>query len=384
MSVSNNTSRTIDGENVLFCDSIEITEEIILNGDNGSANEIIYSDGVKARWSSITTLLTAGTGINIAGSTISTANVPNSALANSTISGKGLGTNLDDLTAGSNIVFASLDGLETTYNGSKGITIVADVPVYTAGTGLTLTGTEFSTNNIPNSDLANSSISGKALGTNLDNLTAGTNITYSAGATYNGGSAITINATDTNTEYTAGTGLTLSGTEFSTNNIPNSDLANSTISGKALGTNLDNLTAGTNITFSSGTTYNGGSAITINSTDNDTSYTAGTGLDLSGTEFSTTNSVLNNRGTSDISIGEEVLGMDTQIIRVGRGAKHQIILDTTHTINIAADHITFALDPSGANQLIQFDNLPDETNVPATSNCLYVDVAAGRILKLSP
>ena len=313
MSVNNNTSRTIDGENVLFCDSIEITEEIILNGDNGSANEIIYSDGVKARWSSLSTLLTAGTGINIAGQTISTANVPNSALANSTISGKALGTNLDDLTAGSNIVFASLDGLETTYNGSKGITIVADVPVYTAGTGLTLTGTEFSTNNIPNSDLANSSISGKALGTNLDNLTSGTNIT-----------------------------------------------------------------------FSSGTTYNGGSAITINATDTDTQYTAGTGLDLSGTEFSTTNSVLNNRGTSDINIGEEVLGMDTQIIRVGRGAKHQIVLDTTHTINIAADHITFALDPSGANQLIQFDNLPDETNVPATSNCLYVDVAAGRILKLSP
>ena len=30
MSVNNNSSRTIDGQNTLFCDTIEITEEIIL------------------------------------------------------------------------------------------------------------------------------------------------------------------------------------------------------------------------------------------------------------------------------------------------------------------------------------------------------------------
>ena len=36
----------------------------------------------------------------------------------------------------------------------------------------------------------------------IQDLTAGTNITYSAGTTYNGSVAITINSTDTNTEYT--------------------------------------------------------------------------------------------------------------------------------------------------------------------------------------
>ena len=46
--------------------------------------------------------------------------------------------------------------------------------------------------------------------------------------------------------------------------ISNAQLANSTISGVSLGSNLANLTAGTNITFSSGTTYNGSTAITIN------------------------------------------------------------------------------------------------------------------------
>ena len=90
MSVNNNALRTIDGQNTLFCDTIEINEEIILNGDNGNANEIIRSDGINARWATLTALLTAGTGINIAGTTISTANVPNSALANSTISSNAL------------------------------------------------------------------------------------------------------------------------------------------------------------------------------------------------------------------------------------------------------------------------------------------------------
>jgi len=46
--------------------------------------------------------------------------------------------------------------------------------------------------------------------------------------------------------------------------ISNAQLANSTISGVSLGGSLANLTAGTNITFSSGTTYNGSAAITIN------------------------------------------------------------------------------------------------------------------------
>jgi hypothetical protein len=45
--------------------------------------------------------------------------------------------------------------------------------------------------------------------------------------------------------------------------ITNAQLANSTISGVSLGGNLANLTAGTNVTFSSGTTYNGSTAITI-------------------------------------------------------------------------------------------------------------------------
>jgi hypothetical protein len=44
-------------------------------------------------------------------------------------------------------------------------------------------------------------------------------------------------------------------------------LASSTISGKSLGSNLADLTAGSHIAFSSGTTYNGGTALTISATN---------------------------------------------------------------------------------------------------------------------
>jgi hypothetical protein len=76
--------------------------------------------------------------------------------------------------------------------------------------------------------------------------------------------------------------------------IGNTYLANSTISGVSLGSNLANLTAGTNITFSSGTTYNGSSAITINATASPQVY-PGAGIANStgtawGTSYSTTGS----------------------------------------------------------------------------------------------
>ena len=66
---------------------------------------------------------------------------------------------------------------------------------------------------------------------------------------------------------TPSSGILTNATGYTTANlsgtISNAQLANSTISGVALGGNLYSLTAGTNITFSSGTTYNGSSAITI-------------------------------------------------------------------------------------------------------------------------
>jgi hypothetical protein len=370
MSVNNNALRTIDGQNTLFCDTIEINEEIILNGDNGNANEIIRSDGVNARWATLTALLTAGTGINIAGTTISTANVPNSALQHSTISSKALGTNLDTLT---------INGSEgsITYNGSASATLTihdADT-TYTAGTGLQLSvGNEFSTNAIPNSSLSNSTISGKALGSNLSDFSVN-------GSSYNGSSDVSITTPDTT--YTAGTGLQLAGTQFSTNAIPNASLTNSTISGKSLGSNLENLEAGANVVFvnaTSGaleTTYNGGTGIHIATTN--TTYSAGAGLGLSTTTFSTTNSALDDRGATNIAIGESTLGGGHQEIRLGRGGDHRIVIDSSSTTTIGGDVIEIILDPLGANKHIKFTNLPT-SSVGLSAGCIYNDSGTLKIV----
>ena len=301
MSVNNNQQRTIDGQNTLFCDTIEINEEIILGGDNGLENYVIKSDGINARWSALTSLLVAGTGINLSGNTISASNVPNSALENSTISGVSLGSNLNSLTAGSNVAMASIDGIETEYNGTKAITIASANTEYTEGNGIQISGSNVIQTRTDNQTIRDSGGGG---GNNKlevikvpNDLTAGTNITFSSGSTYNGSSAITISSTDTNTEYTAGTGLSLSGgNEFSINltggegisisgaeisivlqegtgitiaddgfGNPAISLTNNTISGIELGNNLRQLriTAG-----GSNSTYDGSSNTSINLDNN--------------------------------------------------------------------------------------------------------------------
>lgn len=105
----------------------------------------------------------------------------------------------------------------------------------------------------------------------------------------------------TGTVTTSGS-LTLGGT---LSGIGNSQLTNSTISGVALGGNLFSLTAGTGVSFSSGTTYNGSVAITINATGSGGTVTSvsGTGtvngLTLTGTVTSSGSLTLG--GTLDLS-----------------------------------------------------------------------------------
>ena len=116
-----------------------------------------------------------------------------------------------------------------------------------------------------------------------NNLTAGTNITFSSGTTYDGSSAITINATDTDTTYQGGTGISIDTTTnpdtINCNNIPNSALQYSTISGISLGNSLANLTFyqadGTFIT-----SYNGANPPTSVILDGDTTYQGGNNISI--------------------------------------------------------------------------------------------------------
>ena len=98
--------------------------------------------------------------------------------------------------------------------------------------------------------LAESTISGKALGTNLDALAVDdSSIEYSAGSAFNGSAASTIRV--------KASGIT---NDMLAGSIANGKLANSAISGISLGSNLNSLSKATNggVNFSS---YNGSAAV---------------------------------------------------------------------------------------------------------------------------
>ncbi|MCL6275177.1 hypothetical protein M3P19_14245 [Muricauda sp. 2012CJ35-5] len=200
---------------------------------------------------------------------------------------------------------------------------VDDNTTYTAGTGITLTGTTFS---VENTGIAPD-------WTNITNIPAGFADNTDDNTTYSAGTGITLTGTtfsvdntglapdwtsitsipvgfadntDDNTTYTAGTGITLTGTMFSVDNTAVApDWTNITGIPAGFADNTDDnttYTAGTGITLT-GTTFsvdNTGVApdwtnITsipagfADNTDDNTTYAAGTGLTLTGTTFSVNN-----------------------------------------------------------------------------------------------
>jgi len=98
------------------------------------------------------------------------------------------------------------------------------------------------------------------------------------------------------------TATTFSGSGASLTSIPNSALVNSTISGVALGGSLFNLTAGTGVTFSTGTTYNGSAAITINATGTGGTVTSVAALTLGTTGTDLSSTVANGTTTPVITL----------------------------------------------------------------------------------
>ncbi len=99
-----------------------------------------------------------------------------------------------------------------------------------------------------------------------------------APGTFNGSSALNINLVDTDTTYQGGTGINIDTTTnpdtINTQNIPNSSLQNSTISGKSLGSNLSTITF-YNSSGSFLTSYNGADPPTSVTLDGDTTYQGG-------------------------------------------------------------------------------------------------------------
>jgi hypothetical protein len=212
-------------------------------------------------------------------------------------------------------------GTSVVYDGSstQSITINDNDTNYSAGNGMSLSGTTFSTDN-DGFTIRNTGGQNEVL--RVPNaLIKGTNINFSSGTTYDGSSAITISSTDTNTQLalvedpgivitstgglnrtigarTDGTTIGFSGNDLTTIKVPNA------------------LTAGTNISFSSGTTYDGSAAITINASDTDTTYQGGTGISIDTATNPDTincsnipNSALANSTISGISLGSNLANL---------------------------------------------------------------------------
>lgn len=103
------------------------------------------------------------------------------------------GTNIIANSATGSFIFASSSG--------QGLTISADAGTRTFTFGLT---------NIPNASLQNSAISGKALGTSLDALTAGDGVGNTGGSTYNGSAARTFFVDTGSAHFISGSRKTIS------------------------------------------------------------------------------------------------------------------------------------------------------------------------------
>jgi len=354
MSVENNSARSIDGLNTLSCDVINITESIEIDGDNGNNNQLLTSDGTRTLWRDLSALLAQLTvsaplsfvaGAFYDGSVARAIQIADGAIGNvklehSTISGVSLGGTLNNLTFGNGI--SAIDNVAnpaTLYNGSEliglsieaksggGITVDSDGLSLTNDTisGISLGNNLFNLNvsnplsfsgagpnnydgsqtktiqiangAIGNAKLENNTISGKALGSNLENLHIGNGL---LGVDLSDASSTTEYRGDVNVGIAvnpkAGGGLTADGTGLF--------LTNDTISGRQLGTSLNQLTLSTPLSFTTGADFDGGTARTIqignianaklqNSTISGVSLgsdlnnlTAGTGLELdSGTTY---------------------------------------------------------------------------------------------------
>lgn len=165
------------------------------------------------------------------------------------------------LSAGTNITYSSGNA---SWDGGVADTINATSTTYTASSGMKLIGNAFLTDN-DGTTIDNTG------GTGAQNqvlkvpnaLTAGTNVTFSSGTTYDGSAAITINSTDTNTTYSAGDGISIGGTVIETK--IDEDTIDYDGSGTMEVVKVPNgLSAGTNLSFTSGSTFDGDTARTIN------------------------------------------------------------------------------------------------------------------------
>jgi len=145
--------------------------------------------------------------------------------------------------------------------------------------------------------------------------------------------------------------LNLSGSivdgDITTGTIANDKLVNSTISGISLGSNLSDLTRGTDVLYSSGTTYNGSSGITI-SVDSSTAATSNKIVKRDADGGITANDITAGVGYTFYGDGSGITGITADVA---------VKIATADTSTAASFYPTFV----------------DSNNTPAQYESLYTD-----------
>ena len=248
-----------------FFTDIDVVDSIAINGNVGTANQVLTSDGTKTSYENPTVpaasaLVAAGTGITITATgnpeTIAT-NVKSLVLSGTAVvstpqtfnpNANGGSQTITINDTDTQLILSEGSGIDITNLGGLNRRIAAKIDADT----IVFDGTTMEVAKVPNS------------------LIAGTNISFSSGTTYDGSGAITISSTDTNTQLnlTEGNGISITNTGGVNRTIAisadGSTFSNNVGSGQAGVLKVPNsLTAGTGISFNSGTTYDGSGAKTI-------------------------------------------------------------------------------------------------------------------------
>jgi len=204
----------------------------VLNASSGGTGATTLTGYVKGN----------GTGVMTASSTVPTTDlsgtVTNAQLANSAVTFNGVTVSLGSsgtipiVLSNALTIGTGLSG--TSYDGSTPVTITIDSTVATLTgtqtlTSKTMSGSSNTFSSIPNSALTNNTISGVALGSNLNPLTIGTGL---SGTSYNGSGSVTVAIDSTVATLTGSqtfTNKSISGATNTLTNIGNSSLTNSSV-----------------------------------------------------------------------------------------------------------------------------------------------------------
>jgi hypothetical protein len=254
---------------------------------------------------------------------------------------------------------------------------------YTAGNGLTLSGTTFSigTGAITSTTIADGTISNVDINSsaaidysklNLAGSIVSTDISNSAAIPFSKLNIVKsdieglgIPGSDQNTTYTAGNGLTLSGTTFSigTGAITSTTIADGTITNADINNSAAIAFNKLNITKSD---ING---LGIPSNTDLTTYSAGTGLNLSGSTFSVSSNVVTSTYSGAVTLNGPSLNVDNNSL---------FVEGTNHKVGIGTNTPSSKFEVNGSSTNTTAYNASSGTTIDfGLSNLAYTTASAG-------